>query len=133
VWKAYLCQLRRARYFIKSLKKSSKLNPPQDSELKEIWDLIVEKRGMIHILSDKWATHRSVDDKRGEDESLHMELLLSLEGGATSWSGDHLILSLSNFNFNLCDFHPKVLKFLHWLFTETEKLYDQPAEIIDQK
>ncbi|HEY4513553.1 MAG TPA: hypothetical protein VJH06_03515 [Candidatus Paceibacterota bacterium] len=116
---AYLCQLRRASFFINSLK----LTPPQDLELKEIWDSIIEKEGMANTLSNKWASHRSIDYPRGEDDSLHTEVLLSLEGGATSWSGKHLILLLSNFNFNLCDFHPKVLKFIQWMFTETEKLY----------
>src|SRR3989344_3273782 len=118
---AYLCQLRRASFFIKSLK----LNPPKDLELKEIWDSVVDKEGMVNVLSNKWASHRSVDYPRGEDESLHKEVLLSLEGGSTSWVGSHLILLLSNFNFNLCEFHPKVLKFINWMFSQTEKLYEQ--------
>lgn len=118
---AYLCQLRRAKFFINNLK----LVAPTDLELKEIWDSIMQKEGMVNTLSNKWASHRSIDYPQGEDESLHQEVLLRLEGGGTSWSENHLILLLSNFNFNLCEFHPKVLKFLNWMFSETEKLIEQ--------
>ena len=122
---AYLCQLRRASFFIKSLK----LSPPKDLGLKEVWDSIVDKEGMVNVLSNKWASHRSVDYPRGEDESLHTEVLLSLEGGSTSWSGNHLILLLSNFNLNLCEFHPKVLKFVNWMFSETEKVFNKEYKL----
>lgn len=119
---AYLCQLRRASFFIKSLKLAS----PKDLELKEIWDSIIQEKGMVNTLANKWASHRSIDYPRDEDEeSLHKEVLLSLEGGATSWSGNHLILLLSDFTFNLCDVHPKVMKFINWMFLETAKLYTQ--------
>lgn len=121
---AYLCQLRRAKYFINNLK----IVAPKDLELKEVWDSIIEKGGMINILSNKWASHRSIDYPHSEDdEDLHKEVLLSLDGASTSWSSDnHLILLLSGLKFDLCDFHPKVMKFTEWLFSQTEKLYDRP-------
>ncbi len=123
---AYLCQLRRAKYFINNLK----IVAPKDLELKEVWDSIIEKGGMINILSNKWASHRSIDYPHSEDdEDLHKEVLLSLDGASTSWSSDnHLILLLSGLKFDLCDFHPKVMKFTNWLFLETEKLFDLPTE-----
>lgn len=123
---AYLCQLRRAKYFINNLK----IVAPKDLELKEVWDSIIKKDGMINILSNKWASHRSIDYPHSEDdEDLHKEVLLSLDGASTSWSSDnHLVLLLSGLKFDLSDFHPKVIKFTNWLFLETEKLFDLPTE-----
>jgi len=118
---AYLSQLRRAKHFIQNLE----INPPKDLDLKEVWDSIIRVEGMTNTLANKWAVHRSVDypdkkDKR-ENDSFHTEVLLSLDGASTSWSGTHLILLLSDLKFDLCEFHPKVVKFTSWLFKETDK------------
>ncbi|MBS3904200.1 MAG: hypothetical protein KGZ39_02615 [Simkania sp.] len=121
---AYLCQLRRAKHFINNLK----ITAPEDLELKEVWDSILNKDGMTNVLANKWATHRSVDNPENETDTFHTEILLSLDGASTSWSSDnHLILLLSDLKFNLCDFHPKVIKFTSWLFSEAEKLYQPPV------
>ncbi len=116
---AYICQLRRTKFFIHSMK----LSPPKDLVLKEIWDSIMDKKGMVNVLSNKWASHRSIDDQRKEDtENLHRDVLLNLEGGATAWQDRCLILQVSGYRLDLCNFHPKVLEFVNWIFSETEHL-----------
>ncbi len=118
---AYLCQLRRVKHFILSKAISSFNLKPSDSEVKEVWDAIIEKDGMINAFANKWATHRSYDNPKEDDsDSLHAEVLMNLDGGMTMWEEDHMYLAFRKYHFNLCHFHFKVEKFLSWIFHEIE-------------
>ncbi len=121
---AYLSQLRRAKHFILNLK----ITAPEDIELKEVWDSVVNEDGMTNVLANKWAAHRSVDAPKGETDKFHTEVLLALDGASTSWKESHLILLLSGIEFDLCDFHPKLMMFIDWLFSEAKKLYEFPTQ-----
>lgn len=116
---AYLCQLRRVKHFILSRAISSLKLEPTEPEIKEVWNAVVEKDGMINALANKWATHRSYDDPKEDDiDSVHAEVLMNLEGGVTFWEEGHMYLAFGTHHFNLCDFHPKVEKFIAWIFKE---------------
>ena len=117
---AYVCQLGRVKYFLLSMT-SRGLLPPTDPTVKGIWDTIINENGLINVLRNKWASHRSYDWPKSDTDKLHKGVLLNLESSNTNWSGDHLILSLGKHELNLCDFHPKVLKFIDWLFSEVDK------------
>lgn len=111
---AYISQLRRIKHFINSVK----LKEPTDPDLKEVWDAIMNEEGMVNMFANKWAVHRSFDDPRGEDELIHAEVLMNLEGGVTMWQGEHLLLNLGKHEFDLCSFHPKAERFIEWVFDE---------------
>ncbi len=115
---AYLIHLRRLRHFIKYLEANHLIQPPLEEENLEIWNDILKKNGKLNLLANKWAAHRSFDDERGEDIELHLEVLLNLEGTVTFWSNNHLSLSIDTTEFCLHEYHPKVLKFIDWLFNE---------------
>lgn len=119
---AYLCQLRRVKHFIQSpVIRSLKINEPTDPEIKEVWNAIIKRDGMINALANKWAAHRSYDDpEKDDDDSVHAEVLMNLDGGVTMWEEDHMFLAFGKHHFNLCYFHPKVEKFLSWIFQEIE-------------
>ena len=115
---AYICQLRRIKFFLLSVG----LQEPTELALAEIWHAVVDKDGMISMLANKWAAHRSYDAPQGEDDQLHAEVLLNLDGGVTMWNGDHLVLDLKSHELELCSFHPKVLAFVTWMFQESDAL-----------
>lgn len=115
---AYLCQLRRFKFFIESLKKERGLEEPKEPAPQYMWHSIMDKEGLINILSNKWAAHRSFDDPRGEDDLLHAQILINLDGTTTMWGGDHLILGIDKREFDLCEDHPKVIEFISWVFKE---------------
>ena len=115
---AYLCQLRRLKFFLHSMQ----VQKPTELVLIEVWDALMDKEGMISRLANKWATHRSYDDPRGEDDQLHAEVLINLEGSTTTWTGDHLVLMLGSQELNLCIFHLKSLAFISWVFAELKRL-----------
>lgn len=113
---AYINHLRRLKHFIKYLQKTNRVVEPTDPELKQVWDDILKDKGMINMLANKWAVHRSIDDPRNESDSLHLEVLLNLEGEMTMWGNGHLYLSIDNHEFYLFYYHPRVVKFIAWLF-----------------
>jgi hypothetical protein len=119
---AYLNQLRHIYYFLKSAPiKSKNISPPTQPELREVYDSIMTKNGMIYMLTQKWSAHRSYDDPReGDDEDLHAQVLLNLSNRTNIWSGCHFILCLQSHTLDLCSFHPKVINFLNWVFQETQ-------------
>jgi len=119
---AYINQLRRLKHFIKFLQSRGGFDEPQDPELKQVWDDIMEKDGVVNLLANKWAAHRSVDDPQGESDSLHLAVLLNLEGTITMWSNGHLYLSIEEYEFSLFHYHSKALKFVDWVFETIEKI-----------
>ncbi len=119
---AYINHLSRLKHHIKFLQKQGKINIPTDKELKQIWEDIMLDDGVINLLANKWAVHRSFDDPRGENLGIHLEILLNFEGTVTMWSNGHLYLSLGNHTFSLYHYHPKAMKFVDWFFTEVRKL-----------
>lgn len=119
---AYINQLRRLKHFIRYLQKKKRFKEPEDPELKQIWDDITRDDGVINMLANKWAAHRSVDDPRGESDSLHLAVLLNLEGAITMWSNGHLFLSIERHSFSLFHYHPKALKFVDWVFKAVEDI-----------
>lgn len=124
---AYLCQLRRVKHYILSSTIRSLSLKPTDPEIKYVWNAILEKEGMINSLANKWAAHRSYDDPEKDDtDSIHAEVLMNLDGGVTFWEEDHMYLAFGKHHFNLCDFHPKVEKFISWIFKEIENKIHQP-------
>ncbi len=118
---AYVNHLRRLKHFINYLQSNGGFKEPNKPELKQVWKDIVHKDGVINILANKWAVHRSIDDPRGEDNSLHLAVLLNLEGAITMWGNGHLFLSIGRHEFYLFDYHPKALKFIKWVFEKIEK------------
>ena len=127
---AYLCQLRRIKHFMLSKQIKEKSIVPDDPDLKEIWYSILDKNGMVNILANKWATHRSYDDPWEDDtDSTHAEVLINLEGGVTMWEEAHLYVSLGGHQLNLCNLHPKVLRFIEWFFVQLE----QSAQEINER
>ncbi len=116
---AYICQAGRLFHFLKSMERYG-INEPTDPELKEVWNNIYES-GAVYVLRNKWAAHRSYDDpKEGDTEFLHQEVLLNLDQSVTMWQGDHNEIHLGKINFHICDFHPKMERFLDWLSKEVE-------------
>jgi hypothetical protein len=111
---AYLCQLRRLKFFLKSVG----LTRPADPALAEVWDSVMDPAGMVNLFANKWAAHRSFDDPRGEDEHLHAQVLLNLDSSTTIWSNEHLVLELRGHELDLCSFHPRCLEFVSWVFRE---------------
>lgn len=118
---AYICQFRRLRHFIKYFQRQGIINEPRESEMKVIWRDLMENNGVVNLLANKWATHRSADDPRKEDtELLHLEVLLNLDGPVTMWGNGHIFLSIDKYAFYLFDYHPKALKFVDWVFEVIE-------------
>jgi len=119
---AYINHLRRLKHHIIFLQKQGKINLPTDKELKQVWEDIMLDDGVINLLANKWAVHRSFDDPRGENLGSHLEILLNFEGTVTMWGNGHLFLSLGNHTFYLYHYHLKAMKFVDWFFTEVRKL-----------
>lgn len=117
---AYINQLRRLKHFIKFLQEKGGFGEPKDPELKQIWYDIIEDKGVINMLANKWAAHRSVDDPKGESDSLHLAVLLNLEGAVTMWGNGHIFLSIDKYEFYLFHYHFKALKFIDWVFETVE-------------
>jgi hypothetical protein len=117
---AYLNQLRHIYYFLNSSQiKTRNIALPPKPELRDVYDSIVNKNGMVYMLTQKWSAHRSYDYPwKGDDERLHREVILNLSGGVTMWLDGHCLISLKNHTLDLCSFHPKVIDFLDWLFQE---------------
>lgn len=119
---AYINHLRRLKHHINFLLKQEAISVPIEQEYKEVWDDIMSDNGMINLLANKWAAHRSFDDPRGEDLGSHLEILLNFEGTVTMWGNGHLYLSIGNHTFYLYYYHPKALNFVNWFFTQVRKL-----------
>ena len=103
------------------LQKKEMICEPEDGELKQIWYDILDSKGVVNVLANKWSAHRSVDDPKGESDSLHLAVLLNLESTITMWGNSHLFLSIEKYEFYLFHYHPKVLKFIDWVFATIEK------------
>ena len=118
---AYICQLRRLKHFIIFFQQKKIINEPNDSGLKQIWRDLMQDNGVINMLANKWAVHRSVDDPKDETKELHLEVLLNLDGPVTMWGNNHMYLSIDKYSFYLYDYHPRVLRFINWVFETVEK------------
>ncbi len=119
---AYVNHLRRLKHHINFLLKQQVINIPTNQEYREVWDDIMLKDGVINLLANKWAAHRSFDDPQGEDLGRHLEILLNFEGTVTMWGNGHMFLSIGNHTLYLYNYHSKVMKFIDWFFTEVRKL-----------
>jgi len=118
---AYINQLRRLKHFINYLQKHGGFEASTDPELKQVWNDIMERNGVVNLLANKWASHRSVDDpKEEESDALHLEVLLNLESTITTWGNGHLCLQIKNYSFYLFHYHHKALKFIDWVFEAIE-------------
>ena len=117
---AYINHLRRLKHFIKYLQRNGGFEEPREPELRQIWRDIMEKDGVVNVLANKWAVHRSVDDPRGESESLHLGVLLNLEGTVTMWGNGHMFLAFDKYEFYLFHYHQRALKFVNWVFDAVE-------------
>ena len=113
---AYINHLRRLKHFINYLQKNGGFEEPENSELKQVWNDIMEVDGVVNMLANKWAVHRSADDPRGESDSLHLAVLLNLEGTITMWGNGHMFLSFDKYEFYLFHYHSKAIKFVDWVF-----------------
>lgn len=118
---AYLLQYRRLKHFLEYIQTNKGFDMPTDPELKQIWNDLMRKEGVVNILVNKWAAHRSVDDPRGENDHLHLTVLLNFESAITMWGSGHMFLSIGEHTFYLFDYHLKALKFIEWVFTSIEK------------
>lgn len=118
---AYINHLRRLKHLIKYLQKNKRITEPTDADLKQTWNDLMQDAGMINLLANKWAAHRAIDDPKGETKSLHLEVLLNLEGEVTMWGEDHLFLSIDKYSFYLCHYHPKAIKFIDWVFRNIQE------------
>jgi hypothetical protein len=113
---AYISQFRRLKHFLDYFMRKKVIREPENPELKQTWQDLMQKGGVINMLANKWAVHRSADDPKGETNSLHLEVLLNLDGPVTMWGDDHLYLSIGKYSFYLFYYHSKVLKFIDWVF-----------------
>ncbi len=64
---AYVNHLKRLKHFINSFKKKGLIDFPSGKETSEVWRDIMEREGIINLLANKWASHRSVDYPHKED------------------------------------------------------------------
>lgn len=118
---AYLSQYRRLKHFIKHYEKLGLIKKPTDPGLKEAWHDLMDEDGVINVFANKWAAHRSADDPRkGDTDSLHLSVLLNLEGAITFWGNGHMYLSFEKYSFCVFDYHPKALNFCKWVFSDLE-------------
>lgn len=126
---AYINHLRRLKHFIRFLQKAKKISRPENTKWKEIWYDIMDDNGVVNLLANKWAVHRSADDPRKEDTyNLHLTVLLNLEGPITMWGNGHMYLSIDKHQFYLFHYHPKVLNFIDWIFSKLESETDSQKQ-----
>lgn len=119
---AYINQLKRLKHFINSFKKKGLINEPSEKELSEVWRDIMEKEGVINLLANKWASHRSIDyPSKDDNDLLHLTVLLNLEQVVTMWSNGHLVVDIKDHELNLFLYHQKAINFANWVFSEIDK------------
>lgn len=114
---AYINKLGKFAIFCFELSNELNIVKPEQESFAEVWDSL-RKDGVIYELRNKWTAHRSFDKPRGEDDDLHLEVLLNLEGPVTIWEEDKFILYFQEFSLHLHDYHPKFLLFLDWFISE---------------
>jgi hypothetical protein len=119
---AYINHLRRLKHHIKYLQKEGKISPPINEEIKKVWDDLMLDDGIINLIANKWAVHRSFDDPHGENLTTHLEILLNFEGTITMWGNGHMYLSLGKHEFFLYHYHNSAMKFIEWFFTEVRRI-----------
>lgn len=119
---AYVNQLKRLKHFINSFRNKGFISEPNQPELAQVWQDIMDKSGVVNLLANKWASHRSIDyPDKDDDDHLHLTVLLSLELGITMWDNGHLYVDIKNKEFNLFHYHEKAINFINWVFGEVEK------------
>lgn len=133
---AYISQARRLRYFLKNMIIKELLTEPHNKDLKKIWDYFMDDNGTVNLLGNKWAAHRSYDDPKGNDnDSLHAEVLLNLDGAGTFWKSEpkQLIVYLGDIELNLNKQHSEIKYFITWAFSQPKlkEIIEQPLRYDD--
>jgi hypothetical protein len=115
---AYICKAGKLCPFLPVVKEMLDIGKPKDTALQEVWESLHDG-GSIKELRDKWTAHRSVDKPhRTDSEGSHLEVLLNLEGPVNMFEGDAYVIWFRDVSLAIGDYHPKLLKFIEWLFEE---------------
>jgi hypothetical protein len=119
-YQAYIIHLRRVNHFIYNL--GERISEPTEEKFKQIWYDIRDEEGVVNLLANKWAAHRSVDWPKTEKEWEQMEVLENLESQKLFWKGDHVYIAIKGKELSLFSYHGQALSFIKWLF---ENIKDQ--------
>ena len=120
---SYLLQLGRFYHFLKSNQIQTLINidSVNDEEVKEIWNDIMVKKGIISLLIMKWVKHRSYDWPLKDDtDKIHHEVVSQLELSYICGEGKYLI-QINGKLFSLTKKHRKIMKLIAWVFKEINK------------
>jgi len=116
---AYVNQARRFRFFLNNQLAKRLITPPSNAKLLSAWGYFVNADGIITLLGNKWASHRSYDyPKIGDSENTHAEVLLNLDGSVTFWENRQMVVHFHHTKLNLNVQHYEIINLVKWVFEQ---------------